>query len=134
MTYRKTVRLLVEGNTDESLEVEFLDEHRIQLLESPLVSDPAIFAGDIIEIRPESAGSYRVVRVVETPQRHYSWVVPRGWPESEDAAAFFASVATAGGHHEVLAGGVVFVHLPAGSSFDASTELDRYLGSDWPDV
>ena len=134
MTHRKTLRLQVDVSTEEALEVDVLDEHRVRLLESPLASDPAMFSGDILEIRHEAADTYRVVRVLETPNRHHSWIVPSNWPSSDDAAAYFTSVAAAGGHHEILAGGVLFVHLPVETSFDASAELDRYLSSDWPDA
>jgi len=67
-----------------------------------------------------------LVRVLETRWRHHSWLVARGWTDTQDASSYFAAVAAVGGKHEILAGGLLLVHLPIASPFDAQAELDRY--------
>jgi len=123
---RSFLRLAV----DESLEVEILDEDRARLLQSPAASIPPAFAGDVVEFCRERDDRHRLVRVLETRWRHHRWLIARGWTDTQDASRYFAAVAAAGGRHEILAGGLLLVHLPIASPFDAQAELDRYSSSE----
>ena len=107
-----------------------LDDDRARLLQSPVSSMPAAFAGDVVEIRRERDDRHRVVRVLETRWRHHRWLIAPGWTDTLDASSYFAAVAAAGGRHEILAGGLLLVHLPIASPFDAQAELDRYSSSE----
>jgi hypothetical protein len=130
---RQFLRLAIDEGVYTSLEVEMLDVDRARLLESPLFSTPEAFAGDVIEIRHESGGRHRLVRVLETRWRHHRWLVAHGWTDTPHASRYFAAVTAAGGAHEVMAGGLLVVHLPIGSPFDAQSELDRYSSSESAD-
>jgi hypothetical protein len=66
--------------------------------------------------------------------RHFSWVVPRGWSDSRERDAYLERVEAAGGTWEQLAGGVLYVHIPNDSAFDAEAELDRHLKTEWPEA
>jgi len=127
---RSLLRLAVDTNGNQSLEVEILDGDRVRLLQSPRLSMPPAFAGDVVEIRRESGDRLRLVRVLETRWRHHSWLVARGWADTQHASNYFAAVAAVGGKHELLAGGLLLVHLPIASPFDAQAELDRYSSSE----
>ena len=88
--------------------------------------DDPIHAGDVLELEPQPDGSYMLTRVAErSPMRHFMWVVPRSFVESPHYRAYAADVESVGGAWEVAFGGVVWVHLPPDSTFDAAGELTR---------
>jgi hypothetical protein len=80
--------------------------------------------GDLIEALPEPDGSHRFIRVVEpSGYRVLSWCLRREVVKSPEFTKFAEMVMDAGGMWELLMGGVVHVHLPPESPFDAESEL-----------
>ena len=135
MTDSSTIQLRFNETSYEGVGVVSLGGYRFRLEDTPLLAAHAAHAGDVIEADPLPDGTLRFVRVVErAPMRHYSWVLPRGWADSPDRDAYVARVESVGGTWEQVFGGVLLVHIPAGSEFDAEAELDRYLKSGWPEA
>ncbi len=125
-----TIQLRFDETSHEGVEVVPLGERRFRLQDTPVFATDSVFAGDVIEAAPLTDGTHRFVRVLErAPFRHYSWALPRGWSDSPERDTYIAQVEAAGGTWEQVFGGVLFVHIPIESSFDAEAELDRYLKS-----
>ena len=130
-----TVRLRLDEASQEQIEAVLLTAHRLRLEETPLLGSEPIHAGDIVEVDRLPDGTYQFLRVIDrAPMRHYAWVVPEGWHDSPDRDAYVAKVEAAGGRWEQTFGGLLRVHVPLDSAFDAEAELDRYLGSDWAEA
>jgi hypothetical protein len=130
-----TIRLRFDGARHEDIEVTRLRDHQFKLTETPLLATVAVHAGDVIEAEPLADGTHRFVRVVDrSPMRHFSWVVPRGWFDSPARDAYLERVEAAGGTWEQISGGVLYVHIPSDSAFDAEAEFDRYLKTEWPEA
>lgn len=92
--------------------------------------DNPLYLGDVVELAPQSDGTYEFVRVAErAPLRHLDWVVPRRFVESEEYQRFGAAVEAAGGRWEGIFGGLLFVHLPLDSTFDADAELGHRIAA-----
>ena len=135
MAESTTIRLRFDGTSHETVDAVPLAAGRFRLQESPLFASDAVHAGDLVAAERLPDGTHRFVRVIErAPFHHYAWVVPQGWLASPDRAAYVAAVEAAGGRWEEALGGVLLIHVPLGSSFDAAAELDRYLKSDWPEA
>lgn len=131
MSDSTTIQLRFDDMSHEEVEVVPSGARRFRLQDTPAFATDPVFAGDVIEAAPLADGTHRFIRVLErAPLRHYSWVLPRGWSDSPVRDVYLARVEAAGGTWEQLFGGVLFVHIPVESSFDAEAELDRYLKSD----
>jgi hypothetical protein len=130
-----TIPLRFDEASHETVAVVPVGARRFRLKDTPVLATEPVFAGDVIEVAPESDGTCRFLRVLDrAPLRHHSWVVPRGWAESVARRAYLGQVEAVGGTWELAFGGLLHVHIPADASFDAEAELDRYLKSDWPEA
>jgi hypothetical protein len=130
-----TIQLRFDAMRYESVDVVPLPARQFRLEHTPLLSSEPVYTGDVIEAEHLPDGIHQFLRVVErAPMRHYAWVVPRGWHDSPDRAAYVAKVENAGGRWEQVFGGVLRVHIPSESAFDPEAELDRHLRSDWPEA
>ena len=135
MTERMTIELRSDDLGYGSVDVVRLSERQFRLEDTPLLSSEPMYAGDVIETELLADGTHRFLRVVaQAPMRHYSWMVPRGWHDSPRRDAYIAKVEGAGGHWEQFMGGLLYVHLPLESPFDAEGELAQYLGADAPEA
>lgn len=130
-----TIRLRFDEASHESVTVTRVADRQFRLEHTPLLSPEPLHAGDVVEADALPDGTHRFRRVVRRgAMRHYSWVVPRAWADSEDRDAYVAKVEATGGRWEQVMGGVLHVHIPTDSDFDAAAELGRYLKSDWPEA
>jgi hypothetical protein len=127
----RSINLLVD-NATEGVEVECVG-NGLYRLEDSLISaweDSSVYAGDVIEAEPLPDGTHRLVRVVErSPMRHSFWILPRRYRESSEFDAFLAAVDAAGGRWESVWGGMLWVHLPPESGFDAEGALARGIAA-----
>jgi hypothetical protein len=83
---------------------------------------------DIIETELKADGTHRFVRVVKRAElRHYSWILPQRFADSRQCSEYVAEVEAAGGIWERIMGGLLLVHIPPGSKFDAEAELNRFM-------
>ncbi len=129
------IRLRFDDHGHETVEALELSPARFRLEATPVFARKPVYLGDVIQATPLPDGTHRFVELIERARmRHHSWVVPRSFVSSPDYLAFTRAVEAAGGLVEVVMGGVLYAHVPDDASFDAAAELDRYLGSDWPDA
>ena len=131
MTDSVEIRLRVDNVASEDAFVHRVGPDLYRLEDTPIVAnweqDP-IHAGDVVEVKAQPDGSYLVVRVAErSPMRHFSWIVPRSFVESPHYRAYVADVEAAGGAWQGALGGLLWVHLPPDSTFDADAELSRRI-------
>ena len=131
----ETIRLRVDESAYCEVEVTRLGTATFRLESTPLLAIEPVYAGDVIEAAQTTDGTLQFVRVVErASMRHYAWVVPKAWVSSAGRAAYLEAVKAAGGQCEQQFGGLLHVHVPADSAFDAEGELDRHLKSEWPEA
>jgi hypothetical protein len=124
------IRLRFDETADESVEVTTLAPGRFRLEETPLLGADTVYAGDVIEAQPLRDGTHQFRRVSQrAPLRHSSWLVPPAFVASARFRAFTTAVEAAGGSWERIMGGLLLVHVPEESAFDAEKELDRHLAS-----
>jgi hypothetical protein len=125
------IRLRFDENTHETVDAVEVSPGHFRLEATPLFAGKPLYLGDVIQATPLPDGTHRFINVVgRAPMRHHSWVVPRSFAEWTDREAFARAVEAAGGRVESVMGGILYVHVPENSSFDATAELDRYLSSD----
>ncbi len=130
------ITIRVDEGASEGAFVEQVGPRLFRLEDSPLLAnrdeDP-IHAGDVVEVEPQPDGSYLIVRVAQrSPMRHFNWAVPRVFVESPQYREFTSDVEAAGGAWQGLFGGLLWVHLPPESSFDAEAELSRRIALSTP--
>jgi hypothetical protein len=122
-----SIRLRADDVTTESAVVEPLAAGRFRLLQTPILAfreETPAYAGDIVELHPESDGSYRLGEVVTpAPMQHSSWIVPHAFVKSPEYRRFGAAVEEAGGYWEGALGGLLWAHVPTDSPFDADAAL-----------
>lgn len=128
-----SIALRVDATASEGVYVEPVGPRLYRLEDSPIVAnqeeDP-VHAGDLTEVEPLPDGTHHLVRVVErSPMRHFDWIVPRVFSESEEYARFGAAVEAAGGWWQGAFGGLLWVHLPPGSALDPGAELSRRIAA-----
>jgi hypothetical protein len=126
----ETIRLKVDQATTETIQITDLGNSRLRLEATPLSAALPLYRGDVVEVAVVDPATFRLVRVVQrAAYLHQSWVVGRGFSDSSEHGSFCTAVEAAGGSVETLLGGLLHVHLPEGSLFDADGELDRALAA-----
>ena len=124
-----TIRLRCDEAT-ETIDVIPLGDHRYRLADTPFAVLDAVYQGDVIELVPEPDGTHRFRRVVErSPLMHLSWVVPKGFVESSEYAAFGLVVQAVGGQCERIAGGILHVHVPHARAREIEAELEQRIAA-----
>ena len=131
------ITIRVDDGASEGAFVEPVGPCLYRLEDTPIFAnreaDP-IHAGDVVEVEPQPDGSYLIVRIAQrSPMRHFSWAVPRVFVESPQYREYTSDVEAAGGAWQGLFGGLLWVHLPPESSFDAEAELSRRIALAKPD-
>ena len=129
------IRLSFDAASHETVEATALAPGRFRLEDTPLLAPEPVYAGDVVEADPRPDGTYRFRRVADAaPMRHYSWVVARAFTESPAFRAYTEAVVAAAGRWEGAFGGLLLVHVPRDSAFDAEGELSRYLAAARPEA
>lgn len=83
---------------------------------------------DTIETELKADGTHRFVRVVKRAElRHFDFLLPLQFAESRQCAEYVTAVEAAGGIWERIMGGLLLVHIPLDSKFDAEAELNRFM-------
>jgi hypothetical protein len=128
--YDRPIRLHTDGEEGwELVRGQRIGPNRVRLTVTPLVTgedDDPLFWGDVLEVEPLGGDDYRMIgRAERGAYRHYSWVLPRGFPSSTEFQQFGNAVGAAGGEWERISGGWLQVHIPLDSSFDVAAELNR---------
>jgi hypothetical protein len=130
------IKLRVDAQGSETALAQPVAPNVYRLEETPVFANPEedpIYAGDVIEVQSLADGTHRLIRLVErSPMRHSSWAVPKAFAESAEYWRCGAAVEAAGGRWEGGCGGLLWVHLPPDSRFDAEAELSRRIAAATP--
>lgn len=120
-----------EGDEGEEIIAVFLASNMYRIEETPLLfeTDLELYWGDTVELELLGNGQYRFIRIIERTFNHHSWILPNTFLNSPQLDEFLAAVMAAGGNWEQVFEGMLFVHIPHNSDFDAGAELDRRLKS-----
>lgn len=124
------ITLEVDSTATETAWVRRLTGRRYVLADTPAITgfgDAQLHAGDIIEVEPAENGCFRITDVERSDVKHHDFAVPREFIESPEFGRFCDEVAAAGGAWESTMGGLLYVHLPEGSDFDAEAALMRHI-------
>ena len=124
---RELVIHFAEGGECEEIMVASLASNAYRLEETPLLLEtaPELYWGDIIELEVLGNGQYRYVRVIKREYTHHSWLLDDTILNSPHLDEFLAAVMATGGNWERILGGMLIVHIPHTSNFDAVAELAR---------
>jgi|ERR1700722_7464157 len=115
-----------DGITEELL-LTPLGSGRYRLEQSALVDDSVNF-GDVIAAEPAIDGAIRFVNVVQKSSYvTLRWVLSERASESRGLPTFLERVIEIGGVWERAIGGVLILHIPHGSAFDADGEFARHI-------
>jgi hypothetical protein len=121
----------LEQGLSENLSLTALGCGRYRAEESSIFSE--INFGDVIEAEPSPDGGIRLVRVIEQSSLvTLRWLIPQGVAESEGLSQFLEKVTAVGGRWERALGGLLILHLPNASGFDAHSEFKQYTGCNGP--
>ncbi len=104
--------------------------HRLEWTIIPIVPTPELYWGDVIETTAQADGTLRFLRIVSRGSfRHSMFLLSQAFLDSAEFTTFCNAVDNAGGKWERVMGGLVFVHIPDSSSFNAEVELERHMAS-----
>ncbi len=128
---RPDARLVMfDDETMLRLSLEPLKGNLYRLGTTPLTDDGGIYLGDIIEAEMQVDGVLRFLRVVEaSPLLHWSWLLPEKVVASAAFEVFRETIEKQGGIWERYFGGIVFIHLPLGTSIDPEEELKKIINT-----
>lgn len=128
--------VISEDGAPEQLLVKPLGPDRFVLLQTPFFVDTEeweVFFGDEIETELGTDGAHQFVRVTARGQfSHHTWTIPRYFAGSPEFEEYRSAVVEAGGEWESVFGGILFVHVPHDSTFDAEAELDLAIAAAGP--
>src|SRR5437764_792539 len=131
MTESREILLCFGDDGSETVCVTLLGTNTYRLDETPVLGNDdnaPVYFGDVIELESQPDGTHQFKRVVEhAPLHHYDWMVPEFFVESPQYGEFCNAVQEAGGVWERVMGGLLFVHVPLNSGFDAEQELHRCI-------
>ena len=117
-----------DGITEE-LSLTPLGSGTYRLEESALIHDP-INLGDIIAAESISEDEIEFVGVSEkSPYETLRWLIAKNLTESEGLPRFLERVVEAGGLWERALGGLLILHIPRPSAFDAEREFKLQMGN-----
>lgn len=115
------------GSLSGSVSVTPFGPNLYRLEETPFASfvEEAGF-GDVIEVAANTRGTLVFQRVVQRSNYKSSeWVFSRAVVESERFQHLLEKVEGAGGQWERVFGGIVFIHIPHGSNFDVTGDIQQ---------
>jgi hypothetical protein len=128
VTEPRLINLSFDGFASETVEVHELAPGRFRLAETPVLADPPLYLGDVIEAQADERGVYQFQRVVERSSfQSHNWLLSRQVMKSEAMAVFKMVIEQSGGCWEQLFGGLLVVHLPADAPFEVERELDEVI-------
>jgi len=117
-----------DGITEE-LSLTPLASGTYRLEESALIHDP-INLGDIIAAESISEDEIEFVGVPQkSPYETLRWLIAKNLTESEGLPRFLERVVEAGGLWERALGGLLILHIPRASEFDAEREFKLQMGN-----
>ncbi len=112
----------------EQLSLTSLGSGSYRLEESSFFDD-SINLGDVIAAEPIDEGRIRFVSVLgKSSYVTLRWAISKKVAESEGLTRFLEQVAAVGGLWEQAMGGMLILHLPQGSAFDAEGEFKLLTG------
>jgi len=112
-----------DGST-EQLSLTLLGSGSYRAEESSLVDD-SINLGDVIA----NEGGIRFLSVSQkSSYTTLRWTISKSAAESEGLPRFLKQVAEVGGLWEQVMGGLLILHIPQSSAFDAKREFKRHIG------
>jgi hypothetical protein len=126
----KTIRLAFDGNglEYESVEVTEVAPGRYCLHETPVLADPPVYLGDLIEAPPDAGGICQFQRVVERSGFLVSsFLIAREIAESREIIELAEKIEGLGGQTERIFGGFIILHLPPDAPMDAQAELNTVI-------
>ena len=116
-----------DGST-EQLSLTLLGSGSYRAEESSPVDD-SINLGDVISAEPINEGGIRFFSVSQkSSYTTLRWTISKSAAESEGLPRFLKQVAEVGGLWEQVMGGLLILHIPQSSSFDAKREFKRQIG------
>jgi Domain of unknown function (DUF4265) len=117
-----------DGITEE-LSLTPLGSGTYRLEESALIHDP-INLGDIIAAESICEDEIEFVGVSQkSPYETLRWLIAKNLTESEGLPRFLERVVEAGGLWERALGGLLILHIPRSSAFDAEREFKLQMGN-----
>jgi len=115
-----------DGST-EQLSLTLLGSGSYRAEESSLVDD-SINLGDVIA----NEGGIRFLSVSQkSSYTTLRWTISKSAAESEGLPRFLKQVVEVGGLWEQVMGGLLILHIPQSSAFDAKREFKRQIGQSW---
>jgi hypothetical protein len=113
----------------EQLSLTPLASGTYRLEESPLLHD-SINLGDVIAAQLIGDEAVRFVSILQ--KSSYStlrWLISKSVVDSEGLSKFLDNVTAAGGLWERAIGGLLILHIPRSSAFNAESEFKLHTGS-----
>src|SRR2546430_13113403 len=111
----------------EQIRLTLLGSGSYRAEESSLVDD-SINLGDVIA----NEGGIRFLSVSQkSSYTTLRWTISKSAAESEGLPRFLKQVVEVGGLWEQVMGGLLILHIPQSSAFDAKREFKRQIGQSW---
>ncbi|PYX52990.1 MAG: hypothetical protein DMG76_27355 [Acidobacteria bacterium] len=115
-----------DGSTEQP-SLTLLGSGSYRAEESSLVDD-SINLGDVIA----NEGGIRFLSVSQkSSYTTLRWTISKSAAESEGLPRFLKQVVEVGGLWEQVMGGLLILHIPQSSAFDAKREFKRQIGQSW---
>lgn len=122
----------IDGKPVETADVQKVGRNHFRLLSTPLVlgaeEDPPLKYGDVLELQRTGDLRFRYrgrAEVGDFESRNY--LLTRGFTQSDAFGELTDHVVAAGGEWEVIAGGLLWVHVPREKAADTLREVSRIL-------
>lgn len=124
----------VDGKAVETADVQKVGRNRFRLLSTPLVlgtsEDPPLKYGDILELHGTGHLRFEYRGRAEAGDfESRSYLLTRGFTQTEAFGELTDRVVAAGGEWEVVAGGLCRVHVPRENAVETLREVSRILNA-----
>lgn len=114
-------------DSEEMVDATPLGNNLYQVMISPLLSEFVSY-GDVVEATLDLRGKLVARQVVSRGSfRGWEFAIPRAFVDSPELNAFCDAVMKTGGNWERIFGGLLIIHVPTDSPFDAEKELQFAL-------
>jgi hypothetical protein len=119
----RTYTVRFEEGWSEQVSLTPLGSERYRAEESSLAND-SINLGDVIAGSRIDEGEIKFLNVSQKSSYVTSrWIIPKSAAESDGLTIFLKKLTDIGGLWERALGGVLIIHLPDGTAFDADREF-----------